>query len=87
MKSAKRPVPAIQVENSGEIISVDGDINTAEFLEKSAFGRKLKEGIESANANPNLLIYKLKANGYKFAWLLIPISVPFVWLTMIGRRG
>ncbi len=37
--------------------------------------------------NPDLLLYKLQANGYKFAWLLIPISLPFVWLTMIGRRG
>ena len=37
--------------------------------------------------NPDLLLYKLKANGYKFAWLLIPISLPFVWLAIIGRRG
>ena len=39
------------------------------------------------SANPDLLLYKLKANGYKFAWLLIPISLPFVWLVLIGRRG
>jgi hypothetical protein len=33
-----------------------------------------------AKANPSLLIYKLQNNAYKFSWLLIPISVPFVWL-------
>ncbi|MEO9633352.1 MAG: DUF3667 domain-containing protein [Parasphingorhabdus sp.] len=47
----------------------------------------LRDAFKRVNANPDLLIYKLKANGYKFAWLLIPISLPFVWLTTIGRRG
>ncbi len=56
-------------------------------LENSGFGKMLKSGLERANKNPSLLFYKLKANGYKFAWLLIPISIPFVWLALIGRRG
>lgn len=47
----------------------------------------LRDAFKRVNANPDLLMYKLKANGYKFAWLLIPISLPFVWLTLIGRRG
>ena len=47
----------------------------------------LRDAVENVTSNPDLLLYKLKANGYKFAWLLIPISVPFVWLVMIGRRG
>jgi hypothetical protein len=33
-----------------------------------------------AKANPDLLIYELQSNAYKYSWLLIPISVPFVWL-------
>ncbi len=47
----------------------------------------LRGVLQKITANPDLLIYKLKANGYKFAWLLIPISLPFVWLSLIGRRG
>lgn len=47
----------------------------------------LREAFKKVSANPDLLLYKLKANGYKFAWLLIPISLPFVWLTLMGRRG
>ena len=39
-----------------------------------------KEVIGRAAKNPELLIYKLKTNAYKFSWALIPISVPFVWL-------
>ena len=36
--------------------------------------------------NPGLMIYKLQANAYKFSWLLIPISIPFVWLLFAWRR-
>lgn len=47
----------------------------------------LRNALTKVTDNPDLLLYKLKANGYKFAWLLIPISLPFVWLAIIGRRG
>ena len=40
----------------------------------------LKGWIDKAARNPDLLLYKLKTNAYKFSWALIPISVPFVWL-------
>ncbi|MEM6477351.1 MAG: hypothetical protein AAF687_14445, partial [Pseudomonadota bacterium] len=36
--------------------------------------------------NPSLMLYKLQANGYKFSWLLVPISLPFVWLLFLWRR-
>ena len=29
---------------------------------------------------PDLLVYKLTNNAYKLSWLLIPLSVPFLWL-------
>ena len=32
------------------------------------------------------MLYKLQANAYKFSWLLIPLSIPFVWLTFAWRR-
>lgn len=40
----------------------------------------INNGIGHAAKNPELLLYKLKTNAYKFSWALIPISVPFVWL-------
>lgn len=36
--------------------------------------------------NPGLMLYKLQANAYKFSWLLIPLSLPFVWLMFAWRR-
>ncbi|WP_195908675.1 hypothetical protein [Novosphingobium sp. Gsoil 351] len=35
---------------------------------------------KKAKANPDLLIYKLQSSAYKYSWMLIPLSVPFVWL-------
>ncbi len=40
----------------------------------------LNDSIGKAAKNPELLAYKLKTNAYKFSWLIIPLSVPFVWL-------
>ena len=40
----------------------------------------LRDPIKQAQANPELLFYKLKTNAYKFSWALIPLSVPFLWL-------
>ena len=39
-----------------------------------------------AKENPKLLLYKLQSNAYKFSWLLIPISIPLVWLLFLHRR-
>ncbi|BDI59477.1 DUF3667 domain-containing protein [Qipengyuania nanhaisediminis] len=36
--------------------------------------------------NPGLMLYKLQANSYKFSWLLIPLSIPFVWLLFAWKR-
>jgi len=37
--------------------------------------------------NPDLFLYKLKNTAYKFSFMLIPISLPFLWLMFIGKRG
>jgi hypothetical protein len=39
-----------------------------------------KEAFEKAKENPDLVLYKLKSNSYKWSWAVIPLSVPFVWL-------
>ena len=46
----------------------------------------LDHGIEKWNKNPSLMLYKLQSSGYKFSWLLIPLSLPFVWLLFFWKR-
>ena len=73
----------VQDISNGNILTDESSISTG----STQADHWLKNAVKKVTANPDLLLYKLKANGYKFAWLLIPISLPFVWLTLIGRRG
>lgn len=36
--------------------------------------------LRQAAANPELLLYKVQNNAYKYSWALIPLSLPFMWL-------
>ena len=46
----------------------------------------IDQALERAEANPELLLYKIQNNAYKFSWLLIPLSVPFVAVLFLHRR-
>ncbi|GAC1577712.1 MAG: DUF3667 domain-containing protein [Sphingomicrobium sp.] len=47
----------------------------------------LRDPIERAAANPDLTLYQLKSSAYKWSWALIPLSVPFLWLSFpLSRR-
>ncbi|KQZ41487.1 DUF3667 domain-containing protein [Duganella sp. Root1480D1] len=45
------------------------------------------KGIRHAVDNPELAKYKLKNAAYKYSFLLVPISLPFLWLMFFWRRG
>jgi hypothetical protein len=58
-------------------------MTSVEFVSRTKFNTGvpfIDHGLEKANANPALILYKLQANAYKFAWALIPLSLPFMWL-------
>lgn len=42
--------------------------------------------LESANKDPKFTLYKMKKNAASLAFLLIPISLPFLWLLFAFRR-
>ena len=46
----------------------------------------LDTAVNHAAENPQLLLYKLKMNAYKYSWALVPISLPFIWLLFFWRR-
>jgi len=49
--------------------------------------KALDEKIRHKLENPDLAIYKLQQTFYKFSFLLVPISIPFVALLFLWRRG
>ena len=63
--------PVEQVATSADFISRNKVNSGIAFID---------HGLEKAFANPALVLYKLQANAYKFAWALIPLSLPFMWL-------
>ncbi|MFC3310958.1 DUF3667 domain-containing protein [Blastomonas aquatica] len=69
-------------EGTGQF-DLAGDVDTG----WKSFDKLVNKMAAKANKNPELLLYKLQSNGYKFAWLLIPLSIPFVWLATLGKRG
>ena len=46
----------------------------------------IDNGLKKWRDNPGLMLYKLQTNFYKFSWLLIPLSIPFVWLLFAWKR-
>ncbi len=70
---------------NAEPVTVNGDLSSNEVTITGieAFDNGV---VKKWRDNPSLMLYKLQANGYKFSWLLIPLSIPFVWLLFAWKR-
>lgn len=47
----------------------------------------LVEHIRASLRDPDLLLYKLKNVASEYSFLLVPLSLPFLWLAFLFRRG
>jgi hypothetical protein len=47
----------------------------------------LNKKLRAKMSNPDLFFYKIQNTAYKFSFLLIPISLPFIWLMLFWKRG
>ena len=64
-----------------------GDENTVTSTFNGTGIKSFDEGIlQKWRDNPSLMLYKMQNNSYKFSWLLIPISIPFVWSLFFWKR-
>lgn len=98
IRNLKNDVNGMSFATEGKARYPDAIASDGEGVPEFDFNSKIDTGLPvldgfvnklaaKANKNPELLLYKLQSNGYKFAWLLIPLSIPFVWLATIGKRG
>lgn len=46
----------------------------------------IERSINHALQNPDLVVYKMKGTASKFAFILIPISLPIIWLLFVRRK-
>jgi hypothetical protein len=68
-----------EIAERERVIAVARRLATGEQTKSTGISL-LDDVIDEASANPNLAIYKAQSHAYKYSWMLIPISVPFLWL-------
>ncbi|WP_265587078.1 DUF3667 domain-containing protein [Sphingomicrobium arenosum] len=49
-------------------------------IPQGGFWDPIRAGVDAAQDNPSLFFYKVQTKAYKLSWLLIPLSLPFMWL-------
>ncbi|MBO9499147.1 MAG: DUF3667 domain-containing protein [Novosphingobium sp.] len=69
---------AIGALGTGIVVSQDEKIDTG--------WHTLDHGLEKWQKNPSLMLYKLQSSSYKYSWMLIVLSLPFVWLLFAWKR-
>ena len=73
-----------EIERAGE---AEGQAETDPDANETESDSRLVRALRDVNENPGLMAYKLKTNGYKFSWLLVPLSIPFMWPLFFWRRN
>ena len=69
--------------NLSNVITADLGDDFSISLGSDELEAKIKQKIK----DPEFLLYKLQNTAYKFSWILIPISLPFLWLLFFWKRG
>jgi hypothetical protein len=76
---------------AAKVVSGDPAIANSEGavtdVEVNTGNDKIDEALRHGFRNKELMFYKLKNTAYKFSFLLIPISLPFLWLMFFWRKG
>ena len=84
LQEARRDIDGLAMATnmlSGDVID-----NLPATLKVKTFSPQMDERVKAAIKNPKLLLYKMQSSAYKFAWALIPLSLPFMWLLFASRR-
>nr|WP_279614817.1 DUF3667 domain-containing protein [Sphingomicrobium astaxanthinifaciens] len=71
----RAPVDAAASEGDTLVAPVDSGP-----LESFLNGLTTAASFEALSENPSLFLYKVQTKAYKLSWLLIPLSLPFLWL-------
>ena len=83
LAGAKGALTGIRSAKDGEL---PGKITQSDSLGEGGLVEAINTAWSEVGTNPDLAIYKLQSSAYKYSWLLIPLSVPFVWLLFPFNR-
>ena len=98
--SADAEVHSLELQSAIDKIARERGVKSGDFtwidrladnLKHKNFGHSdfpaVEEALRHAVNNPELALYKLKNTTYKYSFMLVPISLPFLWLMFFWRRG
>jgi hypothetical protein len=74
------------LELSRKQVGLDGGKSGTGGFTANTGWKSADDALKHANKNPELTIYKLKGAGAKYSFLLVPITLPFLWLLFWRRR-
>ena len=75
----KKEIGQLELMERGEWVKLEGN-------ENDKAPKWLSDAATKIEANPDAFIAKVQDAASKFSWLLIPLSVPFVWLLFPFNR-
>jgi len=84
--------PLFQADEDKPIMSVSAGLDELRKADQRGdlginFGSpQLNERARHALANPELTVFKVQQKAYKFSFLLVPLSLPVLWLMFVFRR-
>ena len=79
-------VPNVAVIGQGWAETLKSKADSGE-LKVNTGDKQLDHKLQKKLQNPELALYKIQQTFYKFSFLLIPISIPFVALLFLWKRG
>lgn len=83
VENARKAVLVIEAAQSGKL---PAEIAAGSGRGGEAAAKSFNQAWEHLRENPELIAYKMQTSAYKFAWLVIPLSVPFLWLLLPFNR-
>jgi hypothetical protein len=80
-------VAAAREDGMQTIFNEIKEANARGAVKVNTGNKKWDEKIKHKLENPELAWYKIQNTAYKFSFLLVPISLPFIWLMFFWKRG
>jgi Protein of unknown function (DUF3667) len=77
---------AAAADPSKPVIVTGEELEALSGAKMSDIDLTLVEAMNRLAKNPELMLYKFRNTAYKFSFMLIPISLPFLWLMFFWKR-
>jgi hypothetical protein len=83
---AERKDPETIIDTPADLSAFLGQVAKNKDMDVDFGSQTLNQKIRKAITNPDLLLYKVQGKAYKFSFLLVPLSLPWLWLMFARRR-